>query len=124
MAPRFRHGLGTAGPPRPLQVGTPVTWVTKVSNAVGYRTSNGRFPKRENIIPHFEKLSHTWPLILEFVGPNSFPYGRIISVDARIRLLGYPTEEVMHPDWEEELQDSGSAQWRVFYGEEEQMVPT
>ena len=74
-------------------------------------------------IPHFEKLSHTWPLILEFVGPNSFPYGRILSVDARIRLLGYSTEEVMHPDWEEELQDSGSAQWRVFSGEEEQMVP-
>ena len=24
-----------------------MTWVTKVNNAVGYRTSNGRFPKRE-----------------------------------------------------------------------------
>ena len=48
MTSRFRHGLGTAGPPRPLQADTPVTWVTKVNNAVGYRTSNGRFPKREN----------------------------------------------------------------------------
>ena len=48
MTSRFRHGLGTAGPPRPLQADTPVTWVTKVINAVGYRTSNGRFPKREN----------------------------------------------------------------------------
>ena len=74
-------------------------------------------------LPYFEKISHTWPLILEFVGPNNTPYGRILSVDARLRLLGYSTEEVMHPDWEEELQDSGSAQWRVFNGEEEQMVP-
>ena len=74
-------------------------------------------------IPHFENISHTWPLILEFVGPNNFPYGRILSVDARLRLLGYSTEEVMHPDWEEELQESGSAQWRVFTGEEQQMVP-
>ena len=74
-------------------------------------------------VPYFEKLSHTWPLILEFVGPSSFPYGRILSEDARIRLLGYSTEEVMHPDWEEELQDSGSAQWRVFNGEEEQVLP-
>ena len=48
MTSRSRHGLGTAGPPRPLQADTPVTWVTKVTNAVGYRTSNGRFPKREN----------------------------------------------------------------------------
>ena len=48
MTSRSRHGLGTAGPPRPLQADTPVTWVTKVINAVGYRTSNGRFPKREN----------------------------------------------------------------------------
>ena len=29
----------------------------------------------------------------------------------------------MHPDWEEDLQESGSAQWRVFNGEEQQMVP-
>ena len=29
MTSRFRHGLGTAGPPRPLQADTPVTWVTK-----------------------------------------------------------------------------------------------
>ena len=63
-------------------------------------------------IPHFENISHTWPLILEYVGPNNFPYGRILSVDARLRLLGYSTEEVMHPDWEEELQESGSAQCR------------
>ena len=48
MASRYRHGLGTAGPPRPLQADTPVTWVTKVNNEVDYRTSNGRFPKREN----------------------------------------------------------------------------
>ena len=48
MTSRFRHGLGTAGPPRPLQADTPVTWVTKVNNEVGYRTSYGRFPKREN----------------------------------------------------------------------------
>ena len=51
MTSRSRHGLGTAGPPRPLQADTPVTWVTKVINAVGYRTSNGRFPKRENRTP-------------------------------------------------------------------------
>ena len=55
-------------------------------------------------LPCFEKISHTWPLILEFVGPNNSPYGRILSVDARLKLLGYSTEEVMHPDWEEELQ--------------------
>ena len=48
MTSRYRHGLGTAGPPRPLQADTPVTWVTKVNNEVVYRTSNGRFPKREN----------------------------------------------------------------------------
>ena len=41
MAPRFRHGLGTAGQPRPLQAETPVAWVTKVNNEVGYRTSYG-----------------------------------------------------------------------------------
>ena len=29
----------------------------------------------------------------------------------------------MHPDWEEELQESGSAQWRVFTGEEQKMLP-
>jgi hypothetical protein len=67
-------------------------------------------------LPCFEKVSHTWPLILEFVRPNNFPYGRILSVDARLKLLGYSTEEVIHPDWEEELQDSSSAQWRVFTG--------
>ena len=48
MTPRSCHGLGTAGPPHPLQADTPVTWVTKVINEVGYRTSYGRFPKREN----------------------------------------------------------------------------
>ena len=44
-------------------------------------------------------------------------------MDARLKFLGYSTEEVMHPDWEEELQDNGSAQWRVFNGEEEQVAP-
>jgi hypothetical protein len=38
-------------------------------------------------------------------------------------LLGYSTEEVIYPDWEEELQESGSTQWRVFAGEETQIVP-
>ena len=74
-------------------------------------------------LPCFEKTSHTWPLILEFVGPSNFPHGRILSVDARLMFLGYSTEEVMHPDWEEELQDSASAQWRVFSGEEAHVVP-
>ena len=74
-------------------------------------------------LPCFEKTSHTWPLILEFVGPSNFPYGRILSVDAPLKFLGYSTEEVMHPDWEEELQDNASAQWRVFNGEEAQVVP-
>ena len=35
MASRFRHGLETAGLPRPLQADTPVAWVTKVNNEVG-----------------------------------------------------------------------------------------
>jgi hypothetical protein len=73
-------------------------------------------------LPRFEKISHTWSLILEFVGPNNSPYGRILSVDARLMLLGYSTEEVMHPNWEEELQECGSTQWRVFAGEEKQIV--
>ena len=29
----------------------------------------------------------------------------------------------MHPSWEEELQECGSAQWRLFAGEEKQVVP-
>ena len=48
MTSRSCHGHGTASPPRPLQADTPVNWVTKVNNEVGYRTSYGRFPKREN----------------------------------------------------------------------------
>ena len=46
--PRPRLRGGTPSPRSHRAQGTPVTWVTKVSNAVGYRTSNGRFPKREN----------------------------------------------------------------------------
>ena len=74
-------------------------------------------------LPRLEQISHTWPLILEFAGPNNSPYGRILSVDARLFLLGYSTEEVIHPNWEEELQECGSAQWRGFAGEEKQVVP-
>ena len=31
-----------------FQADPPVTWVTNVNNEVAYRTSYGRFPKREN----------------------------------------------------------------------------
>ena len=44
MAPRFRHGFETAGPPRALQADSSVTWVTKYAP----RCSNERFPIREN----------------------------------------------------------------------------
>ena len=74
-------------------------------------------------LPRFEQISHTWPLVLEFLGPNHSSYGRILSVDARLILLGYSTEEAMHPNWEEEFQECGSAQSRVFAGEEKQVVP-
>ena len=49
---RMTHDLATVSePPARLalfQADTPVTWVTKVNNEVAYRTSYGRFPKREN----------------------------------------------------------------------------
>ena len=43
MTSRFRHGLGTAGPPRPLQADTPVTWVTKVTTQLVTEPRMGGF---------------------------------------------------------------------------------
>ena len=43
MTPRFRHGLGTAGPPRPFQADTPVTWVTKVTTLLLTKPRMGGF---------------------------------------------------------------------------------
>ena len=76
MTSRSRHGLGTAGPPRPLQADTPVTWVTKVINAVGYRTSNGRFPKREN-------RSVTFGLWIDFQQTTSGGFHHLSSFEVK-----------------------------------------
>ena len=56
MTSRSCHGLGTAGPPRPLRADTPVTWVTKLNNQRSLITEHrmgGFAPNRESRLPRW-----------------------------------------------------------------------